>query len=270
MTLDDEIVEYVRAAGSRFETSLSTHFGTYRRKQVNESVDRLLRQGALAEHVLADHTVQYSMIKMGGGRALLSGDTAVRRTVTHGDRRYLVWDDPAWPDMHQFWGEFDTKYQWVEHVVSTYVNRTKSFVDIGARIGEMTLIAAWRCGHAYAVEPDARAREFLTANVGRHPRQKAISVVDADAVGQDMLAFFESTTYPIGLVRVDASPWPGWLLSVSHYLREHDIPVLLTSVGSDDARMLAAFLAPTGLVAATRIADGTYLVASDAYVGQRT
>jgi FkbM family methyltransferase len=96
-----------------------------------------------------------------------------RRSVTRAGRTYYVRDeyphraeDPSIEDW-DFWSVFASG-GWepeLEEVLRQHLTSESTFVDVGAWIGPVSLIAARFCRIVHAVEPDPVARERLGVNI---------------------------------------------------------------------------------------------------------
>lgn len=119
---------------------------------------------------------------------------ATKRTVTRNGKRYQVWDEHPHrgenPELEDwdFWSAFETG-DWepeLEATLGEHLAARSTFLDIGAWIGPVSLIAARMCSQVHAVEPDPVAHERLTANVGRQRRKNI-------------------TTWPVALAAADGT-----------------------------------------------------------------
>ena len=98
---------------------------------------------------------------------------AVKRTVTRGARSYSVYDEGPDSSGWDFWSVF-ADGSWepsLDGILTEHLDPTKTFLDVGAWIGPVTLMAARMCEHVHAVEPDPVARRQLEANVSRQRRK---------------------------------------------------------------------------------------------------
>lgn len=113
-----------------------------------------------------------------------------QRAVTRDGRTYHVRDeyphraeDPSIEDW-DFWSVFESR-GWepeLEDVLSRYLTTGSTFVDIGAWIGPVSLIASEFHGSVHAIEPDPVAMERLTENtrtVGNITRHQ-VAISDRD------------------------------------------------------------------------------------------
>jgi FkbM family methyltransferase len=90
-----------------------------------------------------------------------------KRAVVRGDTTYVIWDSGPDASGWSFWDVFADR-TWepdLERMLSTYLNENTTFLDIGAWIGPVSLMASKMCGRVHAVEPDPVARQELELNV---------------------------------------------------------------------------------------------------------
>jgi FkbM family methyltransferase len=100
----------------------------------------------------------------------------LRRTVTRAGRTYQVMDHGPDSGGWDFWSVFSDHWEpGIEDVLARYLGKDTAFLDVGAWVGPVSLIAARMCGHVHAVEPDPVARRVLEATVARQ-RRKNITV----------------------------------------------------------------------------------------------
>lgn len=94
------------------------------------------------------------------------------RVVTRAGHTFTVVDDhPQWPDGHpnnvDFWGLYGTGV-WepaLDDILRRYLTPRRTFVDVGAWIGPVTLLASRLAEHVFAVEPDPAAVVGFQANM---------------------------------------------------------------------------------------------------------
>lgn len=88
------------------------------------------------------------------------------RVVTRNGHTYRV-DDIQTSQGYDFWTVFENR-TWepeLDDVLNRFLHPGGSLLDIGAWIGPITLMAAPRCRHVYAVEPDPVAIQQLRSNL---------------------------------------------------------------------------------------------------------
>lgn len=199
----------------------------------------------------------------------MSDVTGDDRTVIRDGRHYKVRDEHPYPDSRidnwDFWSRFGSGWEpYLENVLGRFLSRGNAFVDVGAWIGPVTLIAARMCKHVYAIEPDPIAVVRLEVNVAKQRRANAVSVHRLAITGADGVApighradrvfgdSMTSTIFAEGAVEVRAQTLPGFLRehvagpvglvkmdiegaeqdalpAAAPYLREHNIPILLST-----------------------------------------
>lgn len=97
--------------------------------------------------------------------------TRAGRTITRSGHQYQVWDHRD-SDGFDFWAVFESG-QWepeVDEILATYLTPKSTFIDVGAWIGPISIIAATVCGQVHAVEPDPAARAHLVGNANLQPQ----------------------------------------------------------------------------------------------------
>jgi FkbM family methyltransferase len=110
---------------------------------------------------------------------------ATKRTVTRNNRRYTVWDEHSHTGGWDFWRRFE-EGSWepnLDSVLGEHLTPSTVFVDVGAWIGPVTLMAGRICRHVHAVEPDPAALKRLHANVASS-RKKNITIHATAISGQ--------------------------------------------------------------------------------------
>lgn len=191
--------------------------------------------------------------------------TVKKRTVIRNGRSYSILDEG--PDKHgwSFWDAFQDHWEsHIDPILERYLRPHNAFIDVGAWIGPISLIAARLCDHVYAFEPDPIAMLALQANVARQ-RRKNITVrgeaLSADVDGgririghRDDREFGDSMTSTIfsgdaievptvtmqticararskiGLVKMDIEGGEETVLpAVAPFLAERGVPLLLST-----------------------------------------
>lgn len=109
---------------------------------------------------------------------------ADKRTVIRNGKRYSVWDEypyrdenPAEVENWDFWSVFEAG-AWepaLDDLLAQHLDPDGTFLDVGAWIGPVSLMAARLCRQVHAIEPDPVAAVRLAANVGRQ-RRKNITI----------------------------------------------------------------------------------------------
>jgi FkbM family methyltransferase len=99
-----------------------------------------------------------------------------KRTVTRAGLAYSVMDHGPDGAGWDFWSAFEDHWEpGIEDTLAAHLRKDSTFLDVGAWVGPVTLLAARTCAHVHAVEPDPIARQALKATVGRQ-RRKNITV----------------------------------------------------------------------------------------------
>jgi FkbM family methyltransferase len=104
---------------------------------------------------------------------------ATRRNVTRNKRRYAVWDEHPHIGGWNFWRLFEDR-EWepqLDDMLDQHLTPGSAFIDVGAWIGPVSLMASRICRHVHAIEPDLAALKRLHANVARS-RKKNITIYE--------------------------------------------------------------------------------------------
>jgi len=89
------------------------------------------------------------------------------KTVTKNNVSFKVSDSDIFRvgDSYDFWEQY---HYWEENtfkIFDKFLNKNKSFLDIGAWIGATGIYASYKCKQVVCVEPDPVAYEFLLENI---------------------------------------------------------------------------------------------------------
>lgn len=137
----------------------------------------------------------------------------MERVVTRRGRSYRVFDDfTAW----DFWSVFASS-AWepeLDDILTDYLTPESCFVDVGAWVGPVTLIAAGLCQQVCAVEPDPVAFERFNRNV--------IATAGLDNVVVDLVAVtaVDGTT---SIGRKPAGQWGDSMTSILNHEETIDV-----------------------------------------------